>query len=38
MAGNALASALARHIAALGGNIVTREASHVRVFVHAANE
>ncbi len=34
--GNALASALARQAAALGGNVVVREASHMRVFVHAS--
>ena len=34
--GNALASSLARQVAALGGNVVTREASHVRVFIHTS--
>ncbi len=35
-AGNALAGALARHVAALGGNLVTREATHIWVFVHSS--
>ncbi len=32
--GSALSSSLARQVAALGGNVVTREASHLRVFIH----
>jgi hypothetical protein len=36
-AGNALAGALARQVAALGGNLVTREAAHISLFLHSSN-